>query len=116
MAVEEIEGTTHVFHNRLKTAGAHELHFRLDFAGNPNLAVEQLRGGIDLQRLDLLDLCGLVVDAARSIVFPDGQLTDGQVLNIKEHVYSASGAHAHAFLIIESLARQVKERAGVPCS
>jgi hypothetical protein len=59
----------------------------------------------------LLDLRRLVIDAARRVTLPDRELANGKILNVKEHVFSASGAHAHAILIIESLACQVKESA-----
>jgi hypothetical protein len=32
------------------------------------------------------------IDAARGIGLPDAQLVDGQFLNVKEHLFSASGA------------------------
>jgi hypothetical protein len=59
----------------------------------------------------LLDLCRLVIDAAWGVALPDRELADSKILNVKEHFFSASGAHAHALFIIESLACQVKESA-----
>src|SRR5260370_777513 len=61
--------------------------------------------------VDVIHLRRMVIDAGRRVAIPDWELTDGKILNVKEHGFSASGAHIHAVFIIESLARQVKESA-----
>jgi hypothetical protein len=46
----------------------------------------------------------MVINASGGIALPDAQFTDGKVLNVKEHVFSASGAYAHAFSLLGGLA------------
>src|SRR4029077_9269592 len=110
-AIKEVKRSADFLYHRFQAASAHQFDLGLDFPRDPYLAVQKLRGGVHLQRLDLLDFRRLVIDAARHVALPDRDLADGKVLNVKEHVFSASGAHAHAFFIIESLACQVKESA-----
>src|SRR5205823_2499522 len=71
-----------------------KLHLRFDGAIDPNLAFQQFRHSRHFQRFDLLDFRGMKIDAARGVSLPDAQLVNGQFLNVKEHVFSASGAYA----------------------
>jgi hypothetical protein len=52
------------------------------------------------------------IDASGRICLPDPQFANGQILNVKEHVNSAS-AHNSCFIIIDSPGEQVKESDGV---
>src|ERR1700682_1350433 len=94
--VKQVKAPVYFFHDRLQATRAHQLNLRFEVTLDTNLPFQQLRRRRYFQRLDLLDLRGMKIDAARSIRLPNAQLVDGQFLDVKEHVFSASGAYAHA--------------------
>jgi hypothetical protein len=72
-----------------------QLDFRIELAFHANLPLEQLRSGVHFQGVELLNLRGMEIDASGRVSLPDPQLANGQILNVKEHVGSAS---AHGFM------------------
>src|ERR1700730_3924628 len=109
-AVKEIKGAVHLVYNRLQASGAEQFHLRLDFARYANLPFEKFRCSADFQRANLLYFRGLVVDAARRVTFLNYLFPDGQILDVKEHVFSASGANAHAYSLLRCLAAKSRKR------
>src|SRR5258708_32869260 len=50
------------------------------------------------------------IDATRGVSLPNAQLVNGQFLNVKEHVFSASGAYAHALPLLSRLPAKSRKR------
>src|SRR5450631_645918 len=109
-AVKQIERAMDFIHNGFQATSANQLDLGLDFACDANLRFEQLRGRIHFQRVYLLHFPGLVVDAAGRVTFADDLFPDGKVLDVKEHVFSASGANTHAFSLLRRLAAKSRKR------
>ena len=98
--VKEVKRPAYLFHDRFQAARTYQLDLRFEGAIDPNLAFQQFRHSRHFQRFDLLDFRGMKIDAARGVSLPDAQLVNGQFLNVKEHVFSASGAYAHALPLL----------------
>jgi hypothetical protein len=72
-----------------------QLDFGVELALDANLAFQKFSGSSYFQRIELLDLRGMKVDASGRVSFAYPQLANGKVLDVKEHVFSAS---AHRFV------------------
>src|SRR5262249_47513929 len=94
-AVEEIELAVHVFNDRIQATSALQLDFGFQVPGDPDLPVNQLRRGHDIQRADLLQLRRMIINAARGITLPDVQFAGCQFLYVEEHRLCTSGVHVH---------------------
>src|SRR5207302_3521957 len=108
--IKEVKRPAYLFHDRFKAARAHQLDLCFEGTIDTNLAFQQLRRGRHFQRLDLLDLRGMKIDAARGVSLPDAQLVNRQFLNVKEHVFSASGAYPHALPLLSRLPAKSRKR------
>ena len=113
--IKQVKRAADFFDHRFQAARADQLDFRFEVALDANLPVQQFRGRRDFQRLDLLNFRRMVVNAARSIDLPDAQLADGQFLDVKEHLFSASGAYAHALPLFRRHHAKSRNRPAWPC-
>src|SRR5216683_3356909 len=102
-AVEEVERPVNLIYHRFHASSAHQLYLGFNLARDPDLTFQQLRGRIYFKGLHLLHLPCLVVDASRSVALPYQLLADGKDLDVKEHLFSASGAYAHVFSLLSRL-------------
>src|SRR5438034_1241386 len=87
------------------TATAELLEGQIRVEGNldANLSFQQFRGGSHFQWLNLFDFRRMEVDAARCVGLVDAELADSQFPNVQEHLFSASGARAHALPLFRGL-------------
>ena len=67
-----------------------QLDFRIELAFHANLPFKQLRSGGYFQGVQLLDLRGMKIDASGRVSLPNPQFANGKVLDVQEHVFSAS--------------------------
>jgi hypothetical protein len=98
--VKEVKGPAHILYDWFQAPGTYHFDLRFQVAGDTDLAIQKLGGCRYFQRLGLLDIGRMEIDASGSVALPDAQFTDGKILNVKEHVFSASGAYAHAFSLL----------------
>src|SRR5579884_542417 len=85
-AVDEVEIPAQVLVDGFQAAGAGQLEPGVQRTENMNLAIDQLGGGLDGQRLDLTKLRRVEVQAARGIRLADRQSAHRKFMDIKEHV------------------------------
>src|SRR6266446_6274600 len=119
--IKEVKRPANLFHYRFQAPRTHQFDLRLEVSFDTNLPFQQLRRGCHFHRLELLDLRRMKIDAPRTIRLPDAQLVDGQFLNVKEHLFSASGAYAHALPLLSRLPAKSRNRPArlhffAPCS
>src|SRR5208282_289943 len=107
--IEQVKILVDLFGDRLQAARAYHLDLRLQLPDNPDLPFQQLRGRRDLQRLHLLYFADPVFDTSRTVTLPDAQFADGKILDVEEHVFSASGSYAHAFPLFRHLVRKSRK-------
>jgi hypothetical protein len=51
------------------------------------------------------------IDATRGVALPDAQLPNREFFHIEEHVFNASGAHAHALSLFRRASGKSRKRA-----
>src|SRR6202034_1762635 len=74
-AVEEIEIAADFLDDGIQAAGADQLDAGVQVAVDADLAFDQLGGGANLQRLDLVEFTGMEIERTRSVALPDADLT-----------------------------------------
>src|SRR5450432_3109535 len=88
--VEKIERAVYFFDDRLEATRALQLDFSVQLAFDANLAFEELGGGGYFEGIELLDLRGMEIDTTRRVGLAYSQLAYRKLLDVKEHVFSAS--------------------------
>src|ERR1700740_495930 len=84
-AVEEIEIAADFFDDRIKATRADQLDAGVQIAVDADLAFDQLRGGADFQRLDLVKFAGMEIERAGGIALPDAYLAQREFVDIQKH-------------------------------
>src|SRR5262249_1097506 len=107
---EEIELAVHVFDDRIQAASALQLDSCFKVPGDPDLPVDQLRRGNYLERSDLLQLRGMIINAARGIALPYVQFPDCQFLYIEEPRLCTSGVHVHVYPLLRPASPKSRKR------
>src|SRR5215469_7690334 len=101
--IEQVKIPVDILDYRLQAPRANHLNLGFQVPRYPDLSIQQLRGRGNFQGFYLPYFTGSVIDASGSIALPDAHFADGKVLDVEEHISSASGAYAHAFPLFRHL-------------
>src|SRR5271156_3946464 len=84
-AVEEIEIAADFFDHGIQAARADQLDAGVQVAVDADLAFDQLGGGANFQRLDLVEFTGMEIERAGGIALPDAYLAQREFVYIQKH-------------------------------
>src|SRR5277367_2542265 len=84
-AVEEIEIAADFFDHGIQAARADQLDAGVQIAVDADLAFDQLGGGANFQRLDLVEFTGMEIERAGGIALPDAYLAQREFVYIQKH-------------------------------
>src|SRR5580704_12169506 len=84
-AVEEVEIAADFFNHGIQAAGADQFDAGVQIAVDADLAFDQLGGGADFQRLDLVEFTGMEIERAGGIALPDAYLAQRKLVDIQKH-------------------------------
>ena len=74
-----------LFGHRFEAAGASHLQPGVQLAGDADLAIHHFGGSPDFERLDLVEIAGVIIHRAGCVVLVNTQLTRRQFFDIEEH-------------------------------
>src|SRR5271163_1469234 len=84
-AVEEVEIAADFLDHGIQAARADQLDAGVEIAVDADLAFDQLGGGANFQRLDLVEFTGMEIERAGGIALPDAYLAQREFVYIQKH-------------------------------
>src|ERR1700722_6951002 len=87
-AVEEIEIAADFLDDGIQAAGTDQLDASVQIAVDADLTFDQLGGGADFQRFNLVEFTRMENERARGVALPDAELAEREFVYIQKHRFS----------------------------
>src|ERR1700675_3917780 len=87
-AVEEVEVAADFLDDGIQAAGTDQLDASVQIAVDADLTLDQLGGGANFQRFNLVEFTRMEIERARGVALPDAELAEREFVYIQKHRFS----------------------------